>query len=75
MTCQAVSSTSLNQDYQEKNNNLRNSDDTTIMAENKEELKSLLIKVKEESEKSVTVSIVSSSICHEDMGPNAMIFV
>ena len=51
MTCQAVSSTSLNQDYQEKNNNLRNSDDTTIMAENKEELKSLLIKVKEESEK------------------------
>ena len=25
--------------------------------------------------KSVTVSIVSSSICHEDMGPNAMIFV
>ena len=25
--------------------------------------------------KSVTVSIVSSSICHEDMGPNAVIFV
>ena len=32
-------------------NNLRFADDTTLMAENEEELKSLLIKVKEESEK------------------------
>ena len=32
-------------------NNLRYTDDTTLMAENKEEPKSLLIKVKEESEK------------------------
>ena len=32
-------------------NNLRYSDDTTLMAESKEELKSLLMKVKEESEK------------------------
>ena len=32
-------------------NNLRYSDDTTFMAESKEELKSLLMKVKEESEK------------------------
>ena len=32
-------------------NNLRYEDDTTLMAELKEELKSLLIKVKEESEK------------------------
>ena len=32
-------------------NNLRNADDTTLMAENEEELKSLLMKVKEESEK------------------------
>ena len=32
-------------------NNLRHSDDTTLMAESKEELKSLLMKVKEESEK------------------------
>ena len=32
-------------------NNLRYANDTTIMAESKEELKSLLIKVKEESEK------------------------
>ena len=32
-------------------NNLRFTDDTTLMAETKEELKSLLMKVKEESEK------------------------
>ena len=32
-------------------NNLRYADDTTLMAEGKEELKSLLMKVKEESEK------------------------
>ena len=31
--------------------NLTNADDTTIMAENEEELKSLLMKVKEENEK------------------------
>ena len=34
-----------------KSNNLRYADDTTLMAERKEELKSLLMKVKEESEK------------------------
>ena len=32
-------------------NNLRNTDDTTLKAENEEELKSLLRRVKEESEK------------------------
>ena len=32
-------------------NNLRHADDTTFMAESEEELKSLLMKVKEESEK------------------------
>ena len=32
-------------------NNLRYTDDTTLMAESKEEIKSLLMKVKEESEK------------------------
>ena len=32
-------------------NNLRKADDTTLMAESEEELKSLLMKVKEESEK------------------------
>ena len=33
------------------NNNLRYADDTTLMAESEEELKSLLMKVKEDSEK------------------------
>ena len=32
-------------------NNLRYADDTTLMAESKEEIKSLLLKVKEKSEK------------------------
>ena len=32
-------------------NNLRHADDTTLMAESEEELKSLLMKLKEESEK------------------------
>ena len=44
-------STSWNQDCREKFNNLRYADDTTLMAESEEELKSLLMKVKEESEK------------------------
>ena len=34
-------------------NNLRHADDTTLMAESEEELKSLLMKVEEESEKLV----------------------
>ena len=34
-----------------RNNNLRYINDTTLMAENEEKLKSLLIRVKEESEK------------------------
>ena len=34
-------------------NNLRYADDTTLMSESKEELKSLLMRVKEESEKAV----------------------
>ena len=32
-------------------NNLRHADDTTLMAESEEKLKSILMKVKEESEK------------------------
>ena len=67
-------------------NNLRYADDTTLMAESEEELRSLLMKVKVESEKvglklniqkikSDTVSTVSPSISHEVMGPDAMIFV
>ena len=38
-------------------NNLRYADDTTLMAEGEEELKSLLMKVKEESEKVALTSI------------------
>ena len=34
-----------------RNNNLRYADDTSLMAESEEELKTLLVKVKEESEK------------------------
>ena len=37
-------------------NNIRYADDTTLMAESKEELKSLLMKVKEESEKTALKS-------------------
>ena len=38
-------------------NNLGYADDTTLMAENEEELKSLLMKVKEEREKKVKLNI------------------
>ncbi|XDA77765.1 hypothetical protein R6Z07F_007892 [Ovis aries] len=44
-------STNWNQDSWENINNLRCADDTTLMAENKGELQSFLMKVKEESEK------------------------
>ena len=44
-------------------NNLRYTDDTTLMAESQEELKSLLMKVKEESEKAgLKVSIQKTKI-------------
>ena len=43
-------------------NNLRYEDNTTLMAESKEELKSLLIKVKEESEKDDLNSIFGKRI-------------
>ena len=43
--------TSWNQDYGRNINNLRYADDTILMAESEEELRSLLMKVKEESEK------------------------
>ena len=41
-------------------NKLRYADDTTLMAEREEELKSLLIKVKEESEKVQKTKIMAS---------------
>ena len=44
-------STSWNQDCREKFNNFTYADDTTLMAESEEKLKSFLMKVKEESEK------------------------
>ena len=45
-------------------NNLRYANDTTIMAESKEELKSLLMKVKEESEKAdLKLNIKKRSWC------------
>ena len=44
-------------------NNLRYADDTTVMAESEEELKSLLIKVKEDSEKvGLTLNIQKAKI-------------
>ena len=47
------------------NNNLRYADDTTLMAERKEELKSFLKKVKEESEK-VGLKLSSQNTNHTD---------
>ena len=53
-------------------NNLRYADDTTLMAESREELKSLLLKVKEKSEKvgsklniQKTKIMASGSITHD----------
>ena len=46
-----------------RNNNLRYADDTALMAESKEELKSLLMRVKEESERaSLRLNIKKSKI-------------
>ena len=53
-------------------NNLRYADDTTLMAESKEELKSLLMKVKEESEKAgLTFNIQKMKILAS--GPNSSV--
>ena len=43
-------------------NNLRYADDTTLMAESEEELKSLLMKVKEESENDLKCNIQNTKI-------------
>ena len=46
-------------------NNLKYADDTTLMAESEEELKSLLTKVKEESEKAgLRLNIKKLRSCH-----------
>ena len=50
-------------------NNLRYTDDTTLMEESKEELKSLLMKVKEESEKAglkLNIPAILQSNSHQD---------
>ena len=48
-------------------NNLRYADDTTLMAESEEELKSLLMKVKEESEKvGLKLSIQKTKVMETD---------
>ena len=48
-------------------NNLRYADDTTLMAESEEELKSLLMKVKEESEKAgLKLNIQKTKIMREN---------
>ena len=51
MKCQVGWSTNVIKIAGRNINNLRYADDTTLTAESKEELKSLLMKVKEESEK------------------------
>ena len=68
-------------------NNLRYAEDNTLMTESKEELKSLLMRVKEEKEKAglklniqktkimASVSTFSPFICYEVMEPDAMILV
>ena len=60
-----------------KNINLRYADDTTLMAENEEELKSLLMKVKEKSEEAglklniqKTMIMASNSITSNQWGNN-----
>ena len=55
-------------------NNLSQADDTTIMAESKEELKTLLMKLKEESEKvglklNIQKTKIMASIMAWDYGP------
>ena len=50
-SCEMLGCPRWNQECQENINNLKYADDTTLMEESEEELKSLLMKVKEESEK------------------------
>ena len=53
-------------------NNLRHADDTTLMAESEEELKSLLMKVKEDSEK---VGLKAQHSENEDHGTRSHHFM
>ena len=54
--------TSWNQDAGRNINNLRYADDTTLMAESEEELKSLLMKVKEERKAGLKLDIQKTKI-------------
>ena len=58
--CGAGWSAGWNQDCGRNINNLTYADDITLMAESEEELKSLLIKVKEDSEKTKKTKIMAS---------------
>ena len=52
-------------------NNLRYADDTTLMVESEEELKSVLMRVKEESEKvSLKLTIQKTKIMASDLVPS-----
>ena len=52
-------------------NNLTYADDTTLMAENEEELKSLVMKVKAESEKAdIKCNIQKLRLCHQVPSPH-----
>ena len=51
MKCQLDEPPATNKVARRNTNNLRHTDDTTFMAQSEEELQSLLMKVKEESEK------------------------
>ena len=51
MKCRVGCNTSWSQDWGRNINSLKYADDTTLMAENEEELKFLIMKLKEESEK------------------------
>ena len=58
-TCSSLS------EYRRNINNLGYADDTTLMAESEEELKSLLMKVKGKSEKAgLKLNIQKTKICH-----------
>ena len=60
--CWAGRSINWNQDCQEKYHNLRYADDTTLMAESEEELKSLLMKVKESAKVGLKLNIQKTKI-------------
>ena len=72
MKCQAGRSTTGNKTVGRNVNNLRYTDTTTLMAESKKELKSLLMKVKEDSEKpSLKLNIQKTKIIASIPSPDS----